>query len=160
MATASPVDGAPTVAIYMGFPVPGCGNLHRQLDADLQKMVDAGQINLDLHFMAFMDNNKVHRRLSAFAANAAIYLAEHDSDPSHLITFLGKMYAEDFQPEESSNYKSVSDDQIKEQMIASQSFRGCGGQGVRPRLPRTGFDHHRHLYAEASCARPNLLKTA
>ena len=29
------------------------------------------------------------------------------------------MYAEDFQPEESSNYKSVSDDQIKEQMIAS-----------------------------------------
>ena len=53
------------------------------------------------------------------AANAAIYLAEHDSDPSHLITFLEKMYAEDFQPEESSNYKSVSDDQIKEQMIAS-----------------------------------------
>ena len=56
---------------------------------------------------------------SSRAANAAIYLAEHDSDPSHLITFLEKMYAEDFQPEESSNYKSVSDDQIKEQMIAS-----------------------------------------
>lgn len=36
------VDGAPTVAIYMDFLCPGCGNLHRQLDADLQKMVDAG----------------------------------------------------------------------------------------------------------------------
>ena len=37
------VDGAPTVAIYMDFLCPGCGNLHRQLDADLQKMVDAGR---------------------------------------------------------------------------------------------------------------------
>lgn len=48
------VEGAPTVAIYMDF-CARCGNLHRQLDEDLQKMVDAGQINLDLHFMAFMD---------------------------------------------------------------------------------------------------------
>ena len=112
------VEGAPTVAIYMDFLCPGCGNLHRQLDEDLQKMVDAGQINLDLHFMAFMDKWSTDD-YSSRAANAAIYLAEHDSDPSHLITFLEKMYAEDFQPEESSNYKSVSDDQIKEQMIAS-----------------------------------------
>ena len=112
------VDGAPTVAIYMDFLCPGCGNLHRQLDADLQKMVDAGQINLDLHFMAFMDKWSTDE-YSSRAANAAIYLAEHDSNPTHLITFMEKMYAEDFQPEESSNYKSVSDDQIKEQMIAS-----------------------------------------
>ena len=107
------VEGAPTVAIYMDFLCPGCGNLHRQLDEDLQKMVDAGQINLDLHFMAFMDKWSTDD-YSSRAANAAIYLAEHDSDPSHLITFLEKMYAEDFQPEESSNYKSVSADQVKE----------------------------------------------
>lgn len=112
------VEGAPTVAIYMDFLCPGCGNLHRQLDADLQKMVDAGQINLDLHFMAFMDRLSTDD-YSSRAANAAIYLAEHDSNPTHLITFMEKMYAEDFQPEESSNYKSVSDDQIKKQMIAS-----------------------------------------
>ena len=105
------VEGAPTVAIYMDFLCPGCGNLHRQLDADLQKMVDAGQINLDLHFMAFMDRLSTDD-YSSRAANAAMYLAEHDSNPTHLITFMEKMYAEDFQPEESSNYKSVSDDQI------------------------------------------------
>lgn len=81
-------------------------------------MVDAGQINLDLHFMAFMDKWSTDE-YSSRAANAAIYLAEHDSNPTHLITFMEKMYAEDFQPEESSNYKSVSDDQIKKQMIAS-----------------------------------------
>ena len=112
------VEGAPTVAIYMDFLCPGCGNLHRQLDADLQKMVDAGQINLDLHFMAFMDRWSTDE-YSSRAANAAIYLAEHDSDPNHLISFLEKVYAEDFQPEEGSAYKSVSDAKIKEQMIAA-----------------------------------------
>lgn len=102
----------------MDFLCPGCGNLHRQLDADLQKMVDAGQINLDLHFMAFMDRWSTDE-YSSRAANAAIYLAEHDSDPNHLISFLEKVYAEDFQPEEGSAYKSVSDAKIKEQMIAA-----------------------------------------
>ena len=112
------VEGAPTIAIYMDFLCPGCGNLHRQLDADLQKMVDAGQINLDLHFMAFMDRWSTDE-YSSRAANAAMYLAEHDSDPSHLISFLENVYAEDFQPEEGSNYKSVSDSKLKEQMIAA-----------------------------------------
>ena len=79
----------------MDFLCPGCGNLHRQLDADLQKMVDAGQINLDLHFMAFMDRWSTDE-YSSRAANAAIYLAEHDSDPNHLISFLEKVYAEDY----------------------------------------------------------------
>lgn len=102
----------------MDFLCPACGNLHRQLDADLQKMVDAGQINLDLHFMAFMDRWSTDE-YSSRAANAAIYLAEHDSDPNHLISFLEKVYAEDFQPEEGSAYKSVSDAKIKEQMIAA-----------------------------------------
>ena len=112
------MEGAPTIAIYMDFLCPGCGNLHRQLDEDLQKMIDAGQINLDLHFMAFMDRWSTDE-YSSRAANAAMYLAEHDSNPEHLISFLEKMYAEDFQPEEGSNYKSVSDAKIKKQMIAA-----------------------------------------
>ena len=66
------VEGAPTVELYMDFLCRGCGNLHRQLDADLQKMVDAGRINLDLHFMAFMDRWSTDE-YSSRAANAAIY---------------------------------------------------------------------------------------
>ena len=112
------VEGAPTVEIYMDFLCPGCGNLHRQLDTDLQKMIDAGQVNLDLHFMAFMDRWSTDE-YSSRAANAAIYLAEHDSDPDHLISFMEKVYAEDFQPEEGSAYKSVSDDKLKKQMVAA-----------------------------------------
>ena len=99
--------------------MPGLREFNLQNDDEyLQKMVDAGQINLDLHFMAFMDRWSTDE-YSSRAANAAIYLAEHDSDPNHLISFLEKVYAEDFQPEEGSAYKSVSDAKIKEQMIAA-----------------------------------------
>ncbi len=110
------VEGVPTIAIYMDFLCPGCGNIHRQLDDDLQKMVNAGQINLELHFMSFMDRWSTDE-YSSRAANAAMYLAEHDSDPNHMIAFLKNMYAEEFQPEEGSSYESVSDKQIKQQMI-------------------------------------------
>ena len=112
------VENAPTVSIYMDFLCPGCANLHRQLDEDLRKMIDAGQVNLDLHFMSFMDRWSTDE-YSSRVANAALYLADHDSDTDHMISFLEKVYAEDFQPEEGSNYKSVSDAKIKEQMIAA-----------------------------------------
>ena len=112
------VEGAPTVELYMDYLCPASVKMHSQLDHDLQKILYARQINLDLHFMAFMDRWSTDE-YSSRAANTAIYLAEHDSDPNHLISFLEKVYAEDFQPEEGSAYKSVSDAKIKEQMIAA-----------------------------------------
>ncbi|MBW3082192.1 DsbA family protein [Bifidobacterium phasiani] len=111
-------EGAPTVAIYMDFLCPGCGSLHRELDDTLVEMMQAGQINIELHFMAFMDRYSTDD-YSSRAANAALYITEHDDDPAHLLAFLQRMYAEDFQPEEGSAYESVSDDQIREQAIAA-----------------------------------------
>lgn len=117
------VEGAPTIGIYMDFLCPGCGNLNRNLDADLIKMMNAGQINLDLHFMSFMDRYSTDD-YSSRAANSALYLAEHDDDPSHLLDYIANLYKDNFQPEEGSSYESVSDDDLKEQMAkagASQS---------------------------------------
>lgn len=110
------VDGAPTLAIYMDFLCPGCGSVHRSLDEGLIELVQAGQINVELHFMSFMDRLSTDE-YSSRAANAALYLADHDDDPTHLMAFVENMYAEDFQPSEGSAYESVSDDQIKQQMI-------------------------------------------
>lgn len=110
------VENAPTIGIYMDFLCPGCGNLNRTLDADLVKMMKAGQINLDLHFMSFMDRLSSDE-YSTRAANAALYIAEHDENPDHLLSFVTNMYKDDFQPEEGSGYKSVSDDQIRHQAL-------------------------------------------
>ena len=49
------VSGAPTVAVYMDPLCPGCGEFNRQTDPTLISLVDAGQINLEIHPMSFMD---------------------------------------------------------------------------------------------------------
>ena len=112
------VEGAPTVSIYMDFLCPGCGSVHRELDPTLIAMMDAGQLNLDLHFMAFMDSLSTDD-YSTRAANAALTIVDNDEDPEHLLSFVSNMYASDFQPQEGSAYESVSDDQIREQAIAA-----------------------------------------
>lgn len=110
------VDGVPTVGIYMDFMCPGCGSMNRQLDPSLIKMVNAGQVNLDLHFLSFMDRYSTDD-YSSRAASSALYIAGHDDDPNHLLDYVKNLYAEDFQPQEGSSYKSVSDDKLKEQAV-------------------------------------------
>ena len=110
------VEDAPTVSIYMDFLCPGCGNVHRELDPTLITMMEAGQINLDLHFMAFMDSLSTD---DYSAANAALTIVDNDDDPGHLLTFVSNMYASDFQPQEGDAYVPVSDEQIREQAIAA-----------------------------------------
>ncbi|MDF7663088.1 thioredoxin domain-containing protein [Bifidobacterium sp. ESL0763] len=110
------VAGAPTVEIYMDPLCPGCGSLHRQIDDDLQKMVNAGQINLVYHFMNFLDQDSTDH-YSSRASGAVTYIASHDSDTSQVLGFVANLYEESYQPKEGSEYQPTSDAQIKEQAI-------------------------------------------
>ncbi|KAA8830088.1 DsbA family protein [Bifidobacterium tissieri] len=112
-----PVDGVPTVGVYMDFMCPGCGSFERSMGDTFTQMVDAGQINLEIHPNGFMDRYSTDE-YSTRTANATIELMENDNNPDHILKFISLMYAEDFQPSETS-YKSVSDDDIKQQMIAA-----------------------------------------
>ncbi|KFI60129.1 DsbA family protein [Bifidobacterium gallicum] len=109
------VADAPTIGIYMDFMCPGCGSLNRNLDQDLEKMMKAGQVNLDLHFMSFMDRFSTDE-YSSRAANMALYVADHDDDPEHLLALMTNFYKSDFQPEEGSGYEPVSNKQLVEQV--------------------------------------------
>ncbi|MBT1163022.1 thioredoxin domain-containing protein [Bifidobacterium felsineum] len=106
----------PTVGIYMEPLCPGCASVNRQLDPTLVKMMNAGQLNLELHFLNFQDN-KSSDNYSNRAFNGAIYIAEHDSDPNHLMNYLSNIYADGFQPGELSNYVSVKNSQLEEQAV-------------------------------------------
>ncbi|PJM74200.1 disulfide bond formation protein DsbA [Bifidobacterium primatium] len=108
-----PVKGVPTVAVYMDFMCPGCGAMERALGDTYSQLVDAGQINIEIHPMSFMDRYSTDE-YSTRAANAAIEIAE--KEPEHLLKFITLMYAEDFQPSE-SDYKPVSNAQIKQRAI-------------------------------------------
>ena len=107
------VAGAPTVAVYMDFMGSGCGNFNRLVDPTLEKMLDAGQVNLELHPMSFGDRWSKDN-YSTRAANMLLYITEHDDDPNHILGFISNMYADDFQPAENSGV-TTSDDQMKQQ---------------------------------------------
>ena len=90
--------------------------MNRQLDQTLVKLMNAGQLNIDLHFLNFQDN-KSSDNYSNRAFNGAIYIAEHDDDPDHLMSYLSNIYAEDFQPGELSNYEPVSNAKLEKQAV-------------------------------------------
>lgn len=107
------VDGAPTIAVYMDPLCPGCAAFNRTADSTLVKMMNAGQINLEIHPLSFMDRYTTDQ-YSSRVSGAMAYIASHDDDPQHLLDFIANIYSEGFQPAE-SNYKEVSDAAIIEQ---------------------------------------------
>ena len=78
--------------------------------------MNAGQLNIDLHFLNFQ-NNKSSDNYSNRVFNGAIYIAEHDDDPDHLMSYLSNIYAEDFQPGELSNYEPVNNAKLEKQAV-------------------------------------------
>ena len=111
------VENAPTVAEYFDPLCPGCAALNRQVDPTLKALVDAGQINLELHPMSFMDQLSTDEYSSRVSGSIA-YIASHDDNPDHLIAYMEAIYAEDFQPKEgTTNYQPVSDAKLKAQAL-------------------------------------------
>lgn len=133
-----PVEGVPTVEFYMDFMCPGCGNMERATGETTTKLVAAGQINLEVHPLSFMDQYSTDN-YSTRAAGAVLNVAEQD--PDHLLAFISNLYAEDFQPQEGSNYKPTSDEQIQQQAVKA---------GVSEDLAKTISDgkYHDWLAAE------------
>lgn len=101
-----PVEGRPTVAVYLDFMCPGCGELDRALAPSLETMARAGQINLEIHPNGFLDPLSTDA-YSTRAAAAWAYVAEHD--PDHALAYMQALYDPAFQPQEGSAYRPVSD---------------------------------------------------
>ena len=140
-----PVAKAPTVEIYMDFMCPGCGALHRGLDSTLTGLVDAGQINLVIYPMSFMDRLSTDN-YSTRTGTATIYVAQHD--PDHLLPFIANLYAKDFQPDE-SDYHPVSNDKIRQQAIKA---------GVDPKVADQAVKGHYRAWIKAMDAYTPLRK--
>lgn len=102
--------GAPTVEEYMDFICPGCGSANRALDATLIKMVDAGQINLEVHPEGFLDASSTDN-YSNRAAAAVVYVLEND--PNHALQFITSLFSSENQPGEASNYVPVTNAKIQ-----------------------------------------------
>ncbi|MDF7640083.1 thioredoxin domain-containing protein [Bifidobacterium sp. ESL0784] len=111
-------NDAPTVEIYTDPMCPGCAVLHQQMDATFRALLDAGQVNFEIHPVTFLDNMSTDH-YSSRADNGVAYIASNDPNPDHLLDFLTNIHADSFQPGEASNYKSVSNEQLRQQAMAS-----------------------------------------
>jgi protein-disulfide isomerase len=124
-----PIAGVPTVQTYMDFMCPACGMFERQMGPTWKKLVDAGQINLEMHPNAFLDVSSTDK-YSTRATSAIVYVAQHA--PSHLLDAFAAMFDSNFQPQEGSSYRSVSNAQIARQLeragvphqVAQESTKG------------------------------------
>lgn len=109
-----PTENVPTVDIYMDFLCPPCGRLHRDMDSDLKTMVSAGQMNLGIHTMDFL-NRLRNDEYSSRAASAVATVAE--LDPDHFIDLIASFYAEDFMPSQDSK-QDMSNEQLAARIMS------------------------------------------
>lgn len=119
-----PVKDVPTISIYMDFICPACGEVDRDIDDTLIQMVNAGQVNVEIHPEAFL-NDESTDEYSSRAAGAAVYVAQYE--PEKLLDVVRAFFASDYQPKEAQNYKPVSN-----AMIASQLEKA----GVSPEVAK------------------------
>lgn len=110
------VPNAPTIAVYADPLCPGCGNFNRDSDQMLIAMMKAGQINLEIHPMSFLDRISSDH-YSTRVTGAIAYISSNDDNPLHLLQFINNIFAEDFQPEEGDDYKPVSNEKLIEQAV-------------------------------------------
>lgn len=104
-----PIKGIPTVQLYTDFICPACGDVDRLIDGTLISLVNAGQINLEMHPDAFL-NAESTDDYSTRAAAAAIYVAQNE--PSKFLDVVRAFFEKPYQPDEASGYKPVTNAMI------------------------------------------------
>lgn len=122
---------APTLQIFTDPMCPGCAVLHQQMDETFRSLLDAGQINMSVHPVIFLDASSSDE-YSTRASGAVAYISSNDPDPDHLVDFLTNIHSEDFQPLENQDYQPVGDDELEQQAVnagvpqdvASKAFGG------------------------------------
>ncbi|MDF7663607.1 thioredoxin domain-containing protein [Bifidobacterium sp. ESL0763] len=104
---------APDVDLYVDFLCPNCANLDQKIAPTLKKLQSAGQINLYIHPLTFLDHNSKHH-YSVRAASAFTYVAAHE--PGKALDFASALFEKNYQPSR-ENGRDVSDQQIVAQAL-------------------------------------------
>jgi protein-disulfide isomerase len=95
-----------TVELYLDYMCPFCGRFERANGAELERLVAAGTVRLELYPLSFLDRMSAGSRYSTRAANAVATVA--DRTPDTLLAVHAALFAN--QPDEGS--RGLSDDDI------------------------------------------------
>ncbi|MDR0482669.1 MAG: thioredoxin domain-containing protein [Cellulomonadaceae bacterium] len=97
-ATSTPVEGVPTLGVYLDYMCPICGQFEEQnLDA-INAMVEASEVNFVLHPVAILDRMSRDTGFSTRSAAIAVWVA--DRSPENFLAFHEQLFKE--QPQENT----------------------------------------------------------
>ena len=100
-------DGKDTVAVFVDFMCPICGQFETAYGPEILDLVNDGTITLNIHPIAILDRYSQGTAFSTRAANAMYCVAENNSDKA--LEYLNTLFAN--QPAEGST--GLTDDQLK-----------------------------------------------
>jgi protein-disulfide isomerase len=101
-----PANAPVTVAVYLDYLCPYCGRFEKANAAELERLIAAGTMRLELHPLAFLDRLSAGTRYSTRSANAVATVA--DAAPDRVLAFNRALYER--QPAE--NGPGLTDDEI------------------------------------------------
>jgi protein-disulfide isomerase len=99
-------DAPTTMEIYFDYMCPACGQFEAANGDDIERLVDAGEVKVELRPISFLDRTSNGTRYSTRTANAIATVA--DGAPEQVWPFHAALYAN--QPEEGTN--GLSDEEI------------------------------------------------
>lgn len=138
------------VDVYMDFNCPGCGSTERTLGSRYNELLASNEIMLRIHPIAFL-NNVSTDKYSERSANAVMQVA--DQDPEHLLSYIQYLMQSDIQPQEGSDYKSVSDKDL-------QKYAKAAGVEVKDysTLTNMKFSKYTKAITDFLTTRKNLVR--
>lgn len=128
----NPVKGVPTIAVYFDPMCPGCANFNQNIDPYLVQMMEAGQINMEIYPMSFLDPLSTDH-YSSRVTGGIYYIADNSNDPKSLLKFISNIFDKDFQPDEGDRYTPVSNKTLAEKAISS---------GIKKEVAENAFQRH------------------
>lgn len=106
----------PQVDTYIDFLCPGCGALDRALTNTYIQRIKANNMVLRIHPISILDSLSTDKYSTR--ASASVYRLM-DINPEVAFTYITYLLSSDFQPQEGSEYKSVSNDKLIEAGVKS-----------------------------------------
>lgn len=94
------------LAVYLDYMCPFCGRFEKANSAEIDRLVGAGKVRLELHPLAFLDAQSSGAEYSTRAANAIATVADRSSNA--VLAFNAGLFTQ--QPAEGS--RGLTDDQI------------------------------------------------
>jgi protein-disulfide isomerase len=95
-----------TTDIYQDYMCPYCGQFERANTTDIESLVSAGTLKVQIHPMAFLDESSNGTKFSTRAANALVTV--YNKEPDKTLAMNAILFAN--QPDE--NTSGLTDDQI------------------------------------------------